>query len=718
MAPTLLCPSCQSGFRPPVAACPTCGLALTGPLAVELWQTEQQLTELQNRRAELLTQLRQGVGVERPVTVGGAAASDGTLNVPPLTVARSSGWTGQQVLLGAGALLLLSAAVVFVAVAWSVIGVAGQVAALGLLTVGAGAGSLALARRRLRASAETAALITVGLATVDATAAWELNLAGLGRVNGDGYGAVAAAVLAMVFVVLADRAPALRTFGLAGVAAAALVPAFALAAADPSAVWITGVALASAVVFTGLRRLLPTRLGRLMLPIALASAGWLVISWFVATSEVWSPSTKPLGWRWSLTAALGLAGAAGGIVASGLVHGLASAARRAVLAVASALVAAVILVGVAQAGGVVWLAALVGVAAVATAVSCWGARSTIRLAAVPVSLFAQLLVVGGLLTLADAAEVATRTPSWAALTLALAFVCAGGAVVLLRQTSLQVVATGYTVGFGLLTVAVLVYPSGGVWSTSVLALVGVALALVAARQRGHGNEPVLAAAAGAAWLYALVSTQRVPFVCAPLAAQFPGDRCLNLGAALLAAVLAVGGLTAFAYGILPRRGWVSLLGVLACSASVWTLAADRDVSAIEAYSLPLAALLALVGLIRLRRQPQAPSWITIGPALSVALLPSAVASLDNEGLARPLVVLVAGAAVLALGVYLHWQSPVLTGGLSVGLIAVSQLAPYAMGAPRWLSLGLVGVLLLAGGARYEQRRRNARQAFSWVGALH
>ena len=536
--------------------------------------------------------------------------------------------------------------------------------------------------------------------------------------NGSGYGAAAAALLALVFVVLADRAPSLRTFGLAGVVAAALVPAFALAAADPSSAGITGVALASAVVFAGLRRLLPTRLGQLLWPLTLASAGWLVGSWLVAMSEGWFPSTEPLGWGWALTAALGLAGAVGGVVMSGLVRGLASAAPRAVLAVASAVVAAVILVGMAHAGGVVWLAVLVGVSAAVTAVACWSARSSIPWAAAPAVLFAQLLVAGGLLTLADAAEVATRTPSWAALTLALALVCASGAVVLLRQSRLQVAATGYTAGFGVLTVAILVFPSGGVWSTSVLALVGIALALVAARQRGHGNEPVLAAAAGAAWLYALVSTQRVPYGCAPLFAQLPGDRCLSMGAALLAAALAVGGLTAFAYGILPRRGWVSLLGALACSASVWTLASDRNVSAIEAYSLPLAALLAVVGLVRLRRQPHAPSWITIGPALSVALLPSAVASLDDEGLTRPLVVLVAGAAVLALGVYLHWQSPVLTGGLSVALIAVSQLAPYAMGAPRWLSLGLVGLLLLAGGARYEQRRRNARQAFSWVGALH
>ena len=139
---------------------------------------------------------------------------------------------------------------------------------------------------------------------------------------------------------------------------------------------------------------------------------------------------------------------------------------------------------------------------------------------------------------------------------------------------------------------------------------------------------------------------------------------------------------------------------------------------VEAYSLPLAALAGLVGLVRLRRQPHAPSWATTGPALTAALLPSAVATIDDPALLRPLLVLAAGALAAFAGVAGRWQAPLATGALAVVIVAFSQLAPYAIGMPRWASLGVVGLALLLLGARYEQRRRDAAQMVAWVKALH
>ena len=77
------------------------------------------------------------------------------------------------------------------------------------------------------------------------------------------------------------------------------------------------------------------------------------------------------------------------------------------------------------------------------------------------------------------------------------------------------------------------------------------------------------------------------------------------------------------------------------------------------------------------------------------------------------------AAVLAAlaGTWLRWQAPVVTGSLAAVIVAFSQLMPYAVGLPRWLSLGLAGALLLALGARDEQRRRDARTATEWLTAL-
>jgi hypothetical protein len=60
---------------------------------------------------------------------------------------------------------------------------------------------------------------------------------------------------------------------------------------------------------------------------------------------------------------------------------------------------------------------------------------------------------------------------------------------------------------------------------------------------------------------------------------------------------------------------------------------------------------------------------------------------------------------------------VVTGAIAALLVAGSQLAPYAVGLPRWLSLGVAGAVLLGLGARYEQRRADARRTGEWLVAL-
>jgi hypothetical protein len=53
--------------------------------------------------------------------------------------------------------------------------------------------------------------------------------------------------------------------------------------------------------------------------------------------------------------------------------------------------------------------------------------------------------------------------------------------------------------------------------------------------------------------------------------------------------------------------------------------------------------------------------------------------------------------------------------------ALVQLAPYLAAAydvmPRWLTIGIVGLLLLASGARYEQRVRDLRRVGRHVARL-
>ena len=78
---------------------------------------------------------------------------------------------------------------------------------------------------------------------------------------------------------------------------------------------------------------------------------------------------------------------------------------------------------------------------------------------------------------------------------------------------------------------------------------------------------------------------------------------------------------------------------------------------------------------------------------------------------------IAGLVLLVVGVRRRWQALVVVPAGTVALVAFSQLAPWAVGLPRWSSLGAAGVLLLAVGVRYEARRRNVRAAARWVRSL-
>ncbi len=240
----------------------------------------------------------------------------------------------------------------------------------------------------------------------------------------------------------------------------------------------------------------------------------------------------------------------------------------------------------------------------------------------------------------------------------------------------------------------------GVARVAALLLVVTGLTVAAGSRRAAPEEPALAAAAVIGALVALTLPAAQPDV-----------------APQVATVLAAGGLLALGYATLRGRGWASVAGVLLCSAATWTVSADASVDVVEVYTLPLAALALGVGAVRLRRHPSAPSWTTVGPGVSAALMPSAVASVADDGLTRPLLVLLAAVLTTLVGTRLRWQAPVVTGSLAATVVAVSQLGPYAVAAPRWISLALAGTVLLSLGARYERRRRDAREAASWLAAL-
>ena len=723
---SLSCPNCSAPLPgpEPAPACPACQLPLTGPVAVELWQTDQQLAALQQRRSSLLTTLRAGIPTDGRPLPDRDPAQQPTGNPPagpvsgtpvPLfpresTPATSSrpprpehpSWTGQQLLLGAGALLVVTAAVVFLAVAWSVIGVAGQVAVMGLATAACAAASFGTARRGLRATAETLAVLTVALAVVDAAAAHALNLADLRAVGTDGYAAAVSAGLAVGCAGAASYGRSLLSYRLAAVAAAAVSPLLTLSYLEPAPAPTAFVLLVVAAAFGALGRFLPDSWQVVEGLVTVAGGGYLLLAWGAGLAGL---TVDPLVGSGGVAGMVALAGAVGAAWVSRLHHGFDSANRHPVLAGGALLVGAgtvVLALWRVDESGLLVLCTAVAAAAVSGYLSVRPRPLLTHPVGVALA-FAQLVLVLAVLTgqFGVLDKVSDHTPVWAALVAAYAVTTVSSTWTAVTRPLLRTIAAGYAAAAFQLAVVAAAYPSGPTASVAAASAAAVLLAATAAWRRDRPEERLLAVG----WLLA-VPTALAYSVTAPQGS-----------AQLAASALAVAGLTAFGYGLIPGRGNTAIAGALLCSAAIWTLLGDREVTTVEAYSLPLAALIAVVGLGRLYRDRTAPSWLTVGPALTAALLPSALLSIGEEGLTRPLLVLVAGALVLVIGVLARWQAPVATGTLALVIVSASQLAPYAVGLPRWLTFGTVGLALLLLGARYEQRRRNAQQAARWVAAL-
>ena len=164
------CPDCGSSLPPGSLACAVCGLDLSGAAGAELFAT---LT----RADALLEQLRAGSRAAAYAVPAGPATQAGPAAPPPplpgapaaplAPVAAVRGSSVPKILLTLGAACLLVAALVFLAVTWSVLGVGGRTATLVVLTLTTGALTAWVARRALRGATEALGLVTIGLAVLD-----------------------------------------------------------------------------------------------------------------------------------------------------------------------------------------------------------------------------------------------------------------------------------------------------------------------------------------------------------------------------------------------------------------------------------------------------------------------------------------------------------------------------------------------------------------------
>ncbi|MFG2974254.1 SCO7613 C-terminal domain-containing membrane protein [Streptomyces sp. NPDC048331] len=773
------------------------------PPAEELALIDRELAQLDARRVYLLGRrdwllrllLQPGSG-PAPVRWGPAVSAG-----PAGPAREASAPSAQNVLLTLGAVLLAVAALAFTLVSWGSMGIAGRSAVLAAVTAAALGAPVLLLRRGLRSTAESVAALGLLLTVLDAYA---LHAVGMPDVNGTGYAAGAAAVLAAAW---AGYGSGLRTLRLP-LPAAVLAAQFALPLAalavrpDPQALGWALLATAA------LDAALALRAGWVAIPAAVSAAGALLIgvaqSWSAGSAAAAvAPAALLLAgaalgaaaaWREPRASAAALVGALAAVAGLGgvarpvldpawtvLAHlllalpllaavrvpalpaavrrgvALAGAAVASLAAPAAGVAAATALVARLRVLGEVWAAttpdrdpygsgvAVVLILLIAAGAARWTARALSRpeptvvavvlawagLFTAPVLLgFPVAAVFAAQFAVAGAAGVlALRSPERGVRIAAAVCALVGAANVSLGALDGRAAtfAVWGLLGAGCAAGAAYGPAPKAVRSGAAVCAVGYTTGVLVAA--GAVSDlavvwwalPVLAVPALAAALGPRLGEVRLPV---EIAAAVAGVLALGLSAGragTLALVLALAGVICAGAAVRPERrvlGWAA--GAL-LAAATWVRLAEAGVSAPEAYTLPVTVPALVVGLLRRRRDPGASSWTAYGPGLAATLLPSLVAAWGDPGWPRPLLLGVAALVVTLLGARRRLQAPLLLGGAVLAAVAVHELAPYVVqvaGAlPRWVPPALAGLLLLAVGATYERRLRDARRLRAAIGRL-
>ena len=698
-------PACPVCWRPVAdigaGPCPGCGLPAAGQAALVVARIGTTLRDLARDRDDLLATLRAaapGSAVPRrpgpPVQVPSVPAplmpppppwvppQPAAGPPPPPVPSRPARHrlSPQQVLLGIGALLVVAASITFVAVAWTRFGLAFQAGVMLTVTALACAVSAWTARRALRATEEALAAAGAALLAVDLGAARALGLFALEDVGLRAWWTLSCAVVAVVALGLGRLTRTTAVWPLTGLLAAQPLP-FLLLPSDLLA-GPAGVAAALAVAGADLvaARFLRAYLARVALVLAGLSGGVGVIGGLTAAVE------GPVGDAWTSTAILAAAGA---LVVAGT--RFAPPAGRLPSPVTVASVAAGV-VGLAVAGSL----HLTGDAGPAVATGLGLTLLTSAVLAVRFAVSCAALTTGGAALALMGGSFLSEARDLRPLALAMLAAAIPAALAAVRLPTLRRPATGAALaapGLAILTAradGVLTAPVAGL----LLALLAALAFGLAALRTGRGEEWVCAAAGGVAGLGAGLTS-------AGVAAW--GQVGIQLG---------IAGAAAGCYAVAASRRWVGVAAVADLVAATWIAVGGAGVETTEAYTLPAAVGLLLIALPRLRAG--APSWAAEGPAVGVAVVPSALVAVGTPTTLRLLLVVAAAALLAVAGTTLHRQAPFVIGAGALLLVTIGRLGPYAPLLPRWVALGTAGLLLLVVGATYERRRQQAREAVAWV----
>lgn len=809
-----VCPFCRSALPHAVSTCGACGLQVRHPLAMELFATL--------RRADHLLERLQQVSaapVRVPVGAGvGAPAVPTAPTVPPappypapapVAPARTGvAWASvPKILLGLGAFFLLVAAIIFLAVSWSHLGVGGRTAVLLAFTALSGGAALLLHRFGLRIAGESLIVVGLGMLALDV----------IGAGNAGWFGELADGTIALatgVALLLGGTAAGLLVVaGRPRLVAPQIIAGLGLFTAYCGALSATDhrllaghlvVAIGVAGAFAARRAGLPVLSGSLAVP---AGAAWAMGGLLALGEALDRPDLEQLwldGSGWSMLATAGAAVVPGvllrhralvqwggsaaalivtaalalpcidttvgtvGVVALLITLGwtLALALLPALLrpvAVAPSVIGAFILSGLAViTTGVAtdrWLAVVsserlraagrfagpdgvteplltmpsalvvVAVAAllltgtrtasawVAWAAVAWataGVAAAVTVASYDVPVAAAIAVL--LVTAAVAAAASLRSDAAAQpLVTSLAGAVGACAVVLALPWVALTVATA---AVSLLTSAA-VHLRAAVPALRVMAglLVGPALALLvwsvaatAGLEVAWRGVPLLVV------LGVLAIARPRPEIEVPAAAAGVLGTVLAVGAATeeaasLALHLTVLGFLVSATALIheSRRGAAWAGGALLLLAS-WVRLGDLGVTEPEAYTLPLAAALTVIGLMQLRRDPDASTATTLTPGLLLATLPSLLWVLEDPASLRAVLLGIGAVLITVAGAALRWSAPLVVGAAVGATVVLRELGPYAGDAPAWVWIGLGGALLVVVGITWERRLLEVRTA--------
>ncbi len=148
-------------------------------------------------------------------------------------------------------------------------------------------------------------------------------------------------------------------------------------------------------------------------------------------------------------------------------------------------------------------------------------------------------------------------------------------------------------------------------------------------------------------------------------------------------------------------------GALALGA-VWAWLAAAGVGVVEAYTAPAAAAALAAGILQWRSGPGR-SWITLGPALLLAIGPTLLLGMADDDAVRLVVAALLALVAVVVGGVLRLQAPLCLGAVALLSLALDQWGAEIVRMPRWITLGVVGGLLMWIGATFEHRRRDLRR---------